>query len=105
MVRAYRAGGAGGGRRRWARAGALVEGAQLLLLDELTTFLDRDNQRSVLQSVQGLVRESPEVTAIWVTHRLEELPFMDTATYLRDGVAVADGDARDVAERLGLTGG
>ena len=95
----------GGQKQRVAMAGALVEGPQLLLLDELTTFLDRDNQRSVLQSVQGLVRENPAVTAIWVTHRLEELPFMDTATYLRDGVAVADGDARDVAERLGLAGG
>ena len=95
----------GGQKQRVAMAGALVEGPQLLLLDELTTFLDRDNQRSVLESVRGMVQDNPEVTAIWVTHRLEELPFMDTATYLQDGAVVADGDAQVVAERLGLMRG
>ena len=51
--------------------GALAEGPQLLLLDELTTFLDSEDQRGVLDAVRSITRSATQdqVTAIWVTHR------------------------------------
>jgi ABC-type iron transport system FetAB ATPase subunit len=53
----------------------------VLLLDELTTYLDEADQRTVLEAVAQVVRGPRAVTAIWVTHRLEELRFADTARY------------------------
>lgn len=58
---------------------------QVLLLDELTTFLDREDAQAVLASVRGVVAGSAGVAAIWVTHRLEELQHADHVTYMEDG--------------------
>jgi len=35
--------------------------------------------------------QAPSVTAIWVTHRFEELEFADTASYMQDGRVVFTG--------------
>ncbi len=50
-------------------AGALAEGPKLLLLDELTTFLDVEDQFGVLKAVKNITSEKRDITAIWVTHR------------------------------------
>ena len=83
---------------------------QVLLLDELTTFLDYEDQENVLQCVRRIVdtsRQQPQqqqpaaveaasssssggggggaaqggVTALWVTHRLEELDYADSVRW------------------------
>lgn len=79
----------GGQKQRVAIAGALAERPSLLLLDELTTFLDPEDQMSVLRAVRDVTATG--VTALWVTHRLEELPFADAATYMEDGAVVTTG--------------
>ncbi|EFJ47198.1 hypothetical protein VOLCADRAFT_61738 [Volvox carteri f. nagariensis] len=81
----------GGQRQRVAIAGALAENPKLLLLDELTTFLDREDQFGVLQAVRSIASAKEEVTAIWVTHRFEELQFADAASYMEDGRVVFTG--------------
>ncbi len=42
---------------------------QVLLLDELTTYLDYEDSLNVLRCVQGIVSAGDGVTALWVTHR------------------------------------
>ncbi len=59
----------GGQKQRVAIAGALAEDPRLLLLDELTTFLDVEDQFGVLEAVRRVTHEKRDVTAIWVTHR------------------------------------
>jgi ABC-type cobalamin/Fe3+-siderophores transport system ATPase subunit len=60
----------GGQRQRVAIAGALAEGPAVLLLDELTTFLDAEDQFGVLRAVREVTRAAGGgVTAVWVTHR------------------------------------
>jgi hypothetical protein len=54
-------------------AGALAEEPRVLLLDELTTFLDVEDQFGVLRAVRDVTHDSSArgrgVTAVWVTHR------------------------------------
>tara|TARA_Y100001968_G_scaffold101859_1_gene91812 strand:+ start:272 stop:955 length:684 start_codon:yes stop_codon:yes gene_type:complete len=76
----------GGQKQRLALAGAVVSNSNLLLLDEPTALLDPQSQNSVLKVVQNLTSSEVEpITAIWVTHRLEELFFCDGAAVLKHG--------------------
>jgi molybdate transport system ATP-binding protein len=54
-------------------ARALVKRPQLVLLDEPCQGLDAAHREVFLRTVEGLVRDGP-VTAIYVTHREEEIP-------------------------------
>ena len=54
-------------------ARALVKAPRLLLLDEPCQGLDSVHRDLIIQNIDGLVR-SGRVTAIFVTHRLDEIP-------------------------------
>ncbi len=76
----------GGQKQRLALADAIVSGANLLLLDEPTALLDPESQSSVLRVVKKL-STSPNrpITAVWITHRLEELKSCDGAAIMEKG--------------------
>jgi energy-coupling factor transport system ATP-binding protein len=76
----------GGQKQRLAIAGALASGAELLLLDEPTALLDPDSQREVLQLIRQLCQPGAgALTALWITHRLEELDLCDGAARMDGG--------------------
>jgi len=76
----------GGQKQRLALAGAVVSNSNLLLLDEPTALLDPQSQDSVLKVVKKLTSSSIDpITALWVTHRLEELFFCDGAAIMKNG--------------------
>ncbi len=71
-----------------AIAGALAAEATLLLLDEPTALLDPDSQADVLALIRSLCdRPAAPLTALWVTHRLEELPHSDGSARMERGTA------------------
>ncbi|QDZ24948.1 ABC transporter [Chloropicon primus] len=88
----------GGQKQRLALAGALVESPKLLLLDEITSFLDVENQFGVLRTVKDLIQGDPEgeLSALWVTHRSEELQYASSASLMDKGEIV--GVAADQSE-------
>lgn len=49
-------------------------------------------QLGVIKAVKSLLSDSGEVTALWVTHRLEELEYADGAFYMEQGKIVKHGD-------------
>ena len=76
----------GGQKQRLAIAGALASEARLLLLDEPTALLDPESQRTVLDTVRELCQKrSDPITALWITHRLEELNHSNGAAQMTDG--------------------
>ena len=60
-------------------------------MDELTTFLDVEDQFGVLEAVRNITRVKGDVTAIWVTHRFEELQYADSCSYMQEGRIVSTG--------------
>ena len=76
----------GGQKQRLAIAGALASDAQLLLMDEPTALLDETSQREVIRLIHQLChRQNTPITALWITHRLEELSWCDGAALMERG--------------------
>ncbi len=80
----------GGQKQRIAIAGAIARHCEVILFDEPTALLDPDTQLELVAQVQSLVKNR-NLTALWVTHRLEELDYCDGAFLLEDGRVVAQG--------------
>lgn len=89
----------GGQKQRVAIAGALARHCEVLLLDEPTALLDPDSQLELVAQVQRLVKER-HLTALWVTHRLDELDYCDGAFLLENGKVVDQGDPQRLRQRL-----
>lgn len=89
----------GGQKQRVAIAGAIARHCEVLLLDEPTALLDPDSQRDLVKQVYQLVK-ARGLTALWVTHRLEELDYCDGAIVLEQGRVVAQGDPQPLRERM-----
>ena len=76
----------GGQKQRLAIAAALASDASLLLLDEPTALLDPDSQREVLELIHALChRQTNPLTALWITHRLDELDWCTAAAVMERG--------------------
>jgi len=89
----------GGQKQRVAIAGAIARQCEVLLLDEPTALLDPDSQLDLVAQVQNLVK-SRGLTALWVTHRLEELNYCDGAFLLEQGSLVDQGEPKRLKQRL-----
>jgi energy-coupling factor transport system ATP-binding protein len=89
----------GGQKQRVAIAGAIARHCEVLLLDEPTALLDPDSQLDLVAGVRSLVK-SRGITALWVTHRLDELNYCDGAFFLERGSLVDYGEAERLKQRL-----
>lgn len=89
----------GGQKQRIAIAGAIARQCEVLLLDEPTALLDPDTQLDLVAQVRNLVK-SRGLTALWVTHRLDELNYCDGAFLLEQGRVVDQGEPERLKQRL-----
>ncbi len=76
----------GGQRQRIALARALVTKPKLLILDEVTSALDPDTERAIVENIRTLARTT---TVIAITHRAAMLDIADQVYELIDGRVVA----------------
>lgn len=89
----------GGQKQRVAIAGAIARHCEVLLLDEPTALLDPDSQLDLVSQVRSLVK-SRGITALWVTHRLDELDYCDGVFLLESGQVIDQGDPVRLRQRL-----
>jgi energy-coupling factor transport system ATP-binding protein len=97
----------GGQKQRVAIAGVLAMRPQCLVLDEVTTMLDPEGRREVLETVQRL--NASGVTVINITHSMEEAALARRVVALAAGRIALEGPPAevfgraDVLEAMGLT--
>lgn len=89
----------GGQKQRIAIAGAIARNCEAILFDEPTALLDPDTQLELVAQVKNLVKKRG-LTALWVTHRLEELDYCDGAFLLEGGKVVAQGEPQALKKKL-----
>lgn len=61
----------GGQRQKVSIARTLVNHSEILLMDEITSALDRGSQQEI-QSLISLINQKYGTTIIWITHNLEQ---------------------------------
>ena len=78
---------------------ALAAGADIILMDEPTSSLHRDDVRHLFSLIRKL--KSDGISIIYISHFLEEIrEIADSFTVLRDGKSVAAGKINDVTDDL-----
>jgi len=76
----------GGQKQRLTIACALISNRNFILLDEPTALLDQTSQIQVLKTIKNLIRENEKpLSALWITHRYEELTYADSVAELQNG--------------------
>ena len=76
----------GGQKQRLTIACALISDKNFILMDEPTALLDSSSQIQVLEIIQDLTRnKNNPFTAVWITHRLEELSYADAVSEMKNG--------------------
>ena len=76
----------GGQKQRLTIACALVSNKNFILLDEPTALLDKNSQLRVLKTIKNLTSDQKNpLSALWITHRYEELAYADAVAELKNG--------------------
>ena len=76
----------GGQKQRLTIACSLISDKNFLLLDEPTALLDSSSQLKVLEIIKDLTNNKRNpFTALWITHRLEELSYADGVAEMNNG--------------------
>jgi ATP-binding cassette subfamily B protein len=90
----------GGQRQRIAIAGAFLKNAPILILDEATSSLDSESEKSVQESLDKLMFGK---TVIAIAHRLSTLKKMDRIVVIDHGQIIEDGEPdKLLANQTGL---
>lgn len=94
----------GGERQRLALARALLRRPSLLILDEATSSLDRDNEAQVRKAIENL---HGDLTLVVIGHRLATLEHADQVVVMKAGRVAAQGSWTQVRPILddSLSGG
>ncbi len=89
----------GGQKQRVAIAGVMAMEPKCIVLDEPTAMLDPSGRKEVLEAVEALNREKG-VTAIWITHYMEEAIYADKIYVMDHGRAVMKGTPREIFSQV-----
>ncbi len=89
----------GGERQRISIARAMLKNAEIIILDEATSYTDPENEALIQRSVAGLVRGK---TLIVIAHRLSTVINADRIYVIKDGNIEEQGSHEELLENGGL---
>ena len=87
----------GGQKQRIGLARALYEGANFLVLDEITSALDMETEQQIYETINAL---RGNATVIIVAHRLSTVQRADTVFYLDNGTVAGSGTFAELSASL-----
>lgn len=83
----------GGERQRLSIARAFLKNAPILLLDEITSSLDVDNEKKIQDSLNRLIENK---TVLIISHRLKSIQNVDKIVVINNGVVESIGKHDDL---------
>lgn len=92
----------GGQQRKVEIARALLNGPDLLIMDEASAGLDVSSRRSLVRDIRALCRDK-QVAVLWATHLVDEVVDADDIVMLNKGKVIARGDPQTLAANAGKT--
>lgn len=79
----------GGERQRLSIARAILKDAPIIILDEISSSLDVENELKIQDALNSLLKDK---TVIIISHRLKSIQNVDKIVVLNDGILDAYGD-------------
>jgi ATP-binding cassette subfamily B protein len=89
----------GGQRQRISIARAMLKDANVILLDEATSFLDVENESKIQKALSELIKNK---TVIIIAHRMRTISNADKIVVLDDGKIAEQGSPEELLSKDGL---
>ncbi|EMW5549963.1 ABC transporter ATP-binding protein [Enterococcus faecalis] len=89
----------GGERQRISIARALLKDAPILILDEITSALDINNEHSILQEIEKIKKSK---TVVMIAHRMKTIEIADKIIVLDKGRIVQEGKHKELIRQKGV---
>ena len=65
------------------------------MLDEITSFLDKENEKKILESLKKLIKNR---TTISITHKLYTIENCDKIIFIKNGKIIEQGTHKELME-------
>ena len=89
----------GGERQRLSIARAFLKNSPIIILDEISSALDVENEMKIQESLNSLIKDK---TVIIISHRLKSIENVDKIIVMKDGKVESEGKHAELIQKSSL---